>query len=328
MSPGRTRRRRPLRRAVAAAAAIGAILVAAAGCSTGGAGGAAVGSPTAAGAIDTIPTADLTTTVTRIVDGDTLYLADLDERMRLIGIDTPETRDPDTGVQCFGPEATRHLTDLVPPGTRVRVVWDVDRYDRYDRPLGYLYRASDGLFVNRRMVADGYATAFTVPPNVAHVDDFVAAQREARAAGRGLWSACRSASPSPTAAARASTAVGDSASADGASAVTITNLRYDGPGNDVQNGDGEYVEVHNGADTGVDLGGWSVTDASGHRIVVPSGYTVPADADLRIYTGPGDDTARRYYAGETQAIWNNSGGDTATLRDPKGAVVATYHYDS
>ena len=132
----------------------------------------------------------LVTTVERVVDGDTLYVADLEERVRLIGIDAPETRHPDEGVECFGREASAHLEELVPPGTEVRLAWDVERVDRYGRPLAYLYRVDDGLLVNLAMVADGYASAYTVPPNVAHEDDFVAAQREAREADRGLWSAC------------------------------------------------------------------------------------------------------------------------------------------
>lgn len=133
----------------------------------------------------------LETTVTRISDGDTLHVADLDERMRLIGVDAPETRHPYRGVQCFGREATAHLRELVPPGTAVVVDFDVERHDRYGRPLGYLRRASDQLFVNLAMVEDGYAQAMTVPPNVRHADRFVAAQGRAREAGRGLWSACR-----------------------------------------------------------------------------------------------------------------------------------------
>lgn len=132
----------------------------------------------------------LPTVVERIVDGDTLVVADLDERLRLIGIDTPETPSGEP-PDCFGREATAHLGRLVPPGTAVRVVFDVERTDRYDRPLGYLYRADDGAFVNLAMVRDGYATTLTIPPNVAHEDAFVDAQRQARGAGRGLWGACR-----------------------------------------------------------------------------------------------------------------------------------------
>ncbi|MDQ3931535.1 MAG: thermonuclease family protein [Actinomycetota bacterium] len=134
--------------------------------------------------------AGLDTTVTRVVDGDTLYLADLPERLRLIGIDTPETRHPKKGVECFGHEASRHLAELVPPGARVRLEFDVDRDDRYGRPLAYVSRADDPLHVNLAMVRDGYAQAYTVPPNVRYSDQFVAAQRGAREAGRGLWGTC------------------------------------------------------------------------------------------------------------------------------------------
>lgn len=127
--------------------------------------------------------------VERIVDGDTLVV-DGGTRVRLIGIDTPETVDPRRPVECFGQEASGHLTELVPPGTAVRLVYDVERLDRYERTLAYLYRSADGLFVNAAMVRDGYASSYTVPPNVAHADEFVALQREAREAGRGLWGEC------------------------------------------------------------------------------------------------------------------------------------------
>jgi micrococcal nuclease len=69
-------------------------------------------------------------------------------------------------------------------------VRDVEARDRYDRLLAYVYRASDGLFVNLAMVTDGYADQYTFPPNVAHVDEFRTAASTAREAGTGLWSAC------------------------------------------------------------------------------------------------------------------------------------------
>ncbi len=131
--------------------------------------------------------------VVRIVDGDTLVvLADdgAEERVRLIGIDTPESVKPGTPVMCFGKEAGAYLEELVPPGTAVRLERDVEARDRYDRLLAYVYRASDGEFVNLRMAADGFADQATFPPNVAHVDEFGAAVRAARESGAGLWSAC------------------------------------------------------------------------------------------------------------------------------------------
>ena len=111
--------------------------------------------------------------------------------MRLIGIDTPESVDPRTPVECFGKEAAAHLAELIPVGTDVRLVRDVEARDRYGRLLAYVYRASDDLFVNLAMARDGYAAQATFPPNVAHVEDITRAVAEARDAGRGLWSACR-----------------------------------------------------------------------------------------------------------------------------------------
>jgi micrococcal nuclease len=131
-------------------------------------------------------------TVTKITDGDTIHvrIGGHDETVRLIGIDTPESVDPRSPVECFGLEASAHLRELIPTGTPVRLVRDVEARDRYGRLLAYVHRVPDDLFVNRQMALDGYASVLTFPPNVAHVDDFVVAVREAREAGRGLWSAC------------------------------------------------------------------------------------------------------------------------------------------
>jgi micrococcal nuclease len=132
-------------------------------------------------------------TVVRVVDGDTVVVdaAGVDERVRLIGIDTPESVDRNRPVMCFGPEATEHLTELLPEGTAVRLERDVEARDRYDRLLAYLYRAEDGMFVNMAMVSDGYAQEYPFPPNVEHRAGFRAAEREARTRGAGAWSDCQ-----------------------------------------------------------------------------------------------------------------------------------------
>lgn len=129
--------------------------------------------------------------VVRVVDGDTLRVErqGQEDTIRLIGMDTPETKKPNTAVECFGHEASEHLVQLVPAGTRLRLERDAEERDRYDRILAYVYR-EDGLFVNLAMVADGYAGQLTVPPNVAHADAFTAAARVAREQDKGLWSAC------------------------------------------------------------------------------------------------------------------------------------------
>jgi micrococcal nuclease len=137
---------------------------------------------------ETAPREEQTPTVevTRIIDGDTIDITG-GERVRLIGMDTPETHG---GTECFGREASDAIADIIPPGTPIEVEYDVDRTDRYGRTLAYVYRARDQRFVNDRMVERGFAVLLTIPPNVAHVDELRASEQEARENLRGLWLAC------------------------------------------------------------------------------------------------------------------------------------------
>lgn len=130
--------------------------------------------------------------VVKVVDGDTIRVRidGVEEPVRLIGIDTPETHGRGGLRECFGAEATRRTKALLPAGTPVRLVRDAELRDRYDRLLAYVYRDDDDLFVNLTLAEEGYAAAYTFPPNVAHADQFVEAAARAREAGRGLWSAC------------------------------------------------------------------------------------------------------------------------------------------
>ena len=129
--------------------------------------------------------------VTRIVDGDTIHVsvAGRREKVRYIGVDTPESRRPGTPVQCFARAASAFNARLV-AGRRVRLRTDVERRDRYGRLLAYVYREPDGLFVNAELVRRGFATVLTIPPNVAHSAQFLRLQRAARRARRGLWGSC------------------------------------------------------------------------------------------------------------------------------------------
>ena len=131
-------------------------------------------------------------TVVSVTDGDTIsvMVRGTKEKVRLIGIDTPETKKPDTPVQCFGPEATAFTTSLLPPGTEVRLERDVEPRDKYGRLLAYVYLASDRSFVNLAIVRQGYARPLTIPPNVAHSSEFVDAARAAEADDIGLWAGC------------------------------------------------------------------------------------------------------------------------------------------
>jgi micrococcal nuclease len=129
--------------------------------------------------------------VVRVVDGDTIRVR-LDgrtERVRYIGVDTPESVKPGTPVQCFAKRASAANAALV-AGHTVRLVGDVEQRDRYGRLLAYVYREPDGAFVNARLVRDGYARTLTIAPNVAHAHELADLARAARRAHRGLWSAC------------------------------------------------------------------------------------------------------------------------------------------
>ncbi|RZS97842.1 thermonuclease family protein [Cecembia calidifontis] len=127
--------------------------------------------------------------ISKFVDGDTFWIINgggKPEKIRLIGVDAPEARR--TGrkeIEHFGKEASAYVEKLL-RGKRVRLEFDVSKYDRYKRTLAYVY-LEDGTFLNAHLVKEGYATAMTVPPNVRFSELFVQLQREARQHRRGLW---------------------------------------------------------------------------------------------------------------------------------------------
>ena len=151
----------------------------------------------AAAAVDTT---DLTTPpadvegpfrVVRVVDGDTLIVAkpDGETRVRLIGIDTPESVAPDRPVECFGPEASARTTELL-AGQTVTLRGDQtqDRVDQYGRELDYVW-LPDGRLLNHVLVTEGYAVEHTYAAPYAYQQHLRAAQQQAQDAGAGLWSA-------------------------------------------------------------------------------------------------------------------------------------------
>lgn len=127
--------------------------------------------------------------ITKVVDGDTFWVADgseKGEKIRLIGVDAPESRK--TGrkeIGYFGQEAKEYVTNLL-TGKKVKLEFDAGRYDQYHRTLAYVY-LEDGTFLNAELVKQGYAMVMTVPPNVKFAEMFVKLQQEARENNRGLW---------------------------------------------------------------------------------------------------------------------------------------------
>ena len=135
--------------------------------------------------------------VTRAVDGDTLKLEN-GERVRLIGIDTPEMHDSDKlnrdsrrnkqdvrTIKELGRRAWEFTKQLV-EGKRVSLEFDVEKYDKYGRILAYVY-LQDGTFVNAKIVEEGYASLMTIPPNVKYAQLFLRLYQQARDNRRGLW---------------------------------------------------------------------------------------------------------------------------------------------
>jgi micrococcal nuclease len=168
-----------------------ALLAAAAVLLAGCAGGNGLESGTAGGSGSAGGTSvrGVSADVTRVIDGDTaeVELGGREIHVRFIGIDTPESVAPDQPVECFGPQASAY-TERRLEGRTVTLEFDVERVDRYGRTLAYVW-LGDELF-NETLVARGYALVTTYPPDVKYVDRLVAAQRDAREAGRGLWGAC------------------------------------------------------------------------------------------------------------------------------------------
>jgi len=122
--------------------------------------------------------------VSKVVDGDTIRLEN-GETVRLIGIDTPETVHPSKAVEYYGKEAS-DFTRMMVEGKQVELEFDVQRRDKYNRLLAYVY-LEDGTFVNAELVKEGYAKVSTYPPNVKYADLFTKLQKEARENNRGLW---------------------------------------------------------------------------------------------------------------------------------------------
>jgi micrococcal nuclease len=137
---------------------------------------------TAASSIDTE-----SARVIRVIEGDTIEV-DLGrrqrEKVRYLGINTPETSHPRQGVEPFGPEAKEANRRLV-EGQMVRLEFDVQARDRFGRLLAYVYVGN--LMVNAELVRQGYAQAATYPPNMRYQELFLRLQREAQEAKRGLW---------------------------------------------------------------------------------------------------------------------------------------------
>lgn len=228
--------------------------------------------------------------VQEVVDGDTILLEN-GTKVRYIGLNTPERDRP---FYEEAKEANRKLVE----GREVRLELDAVEIDQYGRTLAYVFVGDT--FVNLELLRQGYANAYTVPPNVKYEGLFREAEREAREAGRGLW---------------ATQEMG----------LKIAYIQADAPGNDNDNPNGEWVEIVNQGSEAVNLEGYTLKDAANHIYTFPA-FTLQPGATVRLYSGQGQNDANSLYWGLVgESVWNN-GGDSAFLRDKEGNLVDSYTY--
>lgn len=125
--------------------------------------------------------------VTRVVDGDTIVVAMAGEenKVRLIGVDTPESVHPDAARNVPYGKVASAFTRTSLEGQLVYLEYDVEPTDQYGRILAYVWL--DDFMFNKTLLSEGHAVLATYPPNVRYVDAFIALQKEARASGKGLW---------------------------------------------------------------------------------------------------------------------------------------------
>ena len=137
-----------------------------------------------------IPSSQQVVKVTQVIDGDTIQI-ETGQKVRLIGIDSPEVVDSRKTIECFGKEASLKTKELL-EGKFVRLEKDVSEVDRYGRLLRYIYKGD--VLINKQLVSDGYAHANSYPPDTKYQNILRLAEQDARENNRGLWNKC----PLPT----------------------------------------------------------------------------------------------------------------------------------
>jgi len=229
-----------------------------------------------------------------VLDGDT-FEAPVDgevRRVRLIGVNAPEDGE------CLSERAAARLKELLAGDVTLTV--DRTDADRFGRLLRHVW--VDGELVSEVLVEEGLALAVSYPPDTEHDGRLSDAERRAREARIGIWAECVQASD-----------------------LVISAARFDAPGDDGQNPNGEWIEVENRGLTLVNLSGWSVRDrSSSNRYTFPTGFTLDPGAVVRLRSGCGQDTQTElHWCADRTGIWTNTG-DTAFLLNPDGGIVDVF----
>lgn len=274
--------------------------------------GAATAAPTSSA--DT-----LSATVTDVVDGDTVdvrFSNGSTDTVRLLGVDTPEVygaNDPaeyegvpntEAGERCLheaGENASAYAKNAL-AGEQVALVLDdqADQRGDYGRLLAYV--RDDGRNFNYDLVDTGNARVYD--STFSQSDRFYAAESDTQTAERGLWH-CRD--------------------AGGGGNLSVAGIHADAAGNDNQNLNDEYVVLENTGSETLDLSGWTVSDEVGHTYTFPDGQSLAPGETVTLHSGSGTDTASDIYWDASGAVWNN-GGDTVSVRDKGGTLIASKSY--
>jgi len=246
----------------------------------------------------------ITTKVVQVVDGDTVKV-EIDgktETVRIIGIDTPETKHPTKGVEPWGPEASEFTKSKV-EGKEVKLEYDIQSHDMYGRRLAYVY-LSDGSMLNALLVKEGLARVATFPPNVKYVDLFTHLQAKARELKMGMWSTEPFNETEPSGPALSATTTG----------VAIVSI-------DLQ---AEIVIIKNGGTAEANLTGWKLVSIEGNQTFTFPAITLAPGATVKVTSG-----SKAQHNPPTELkwtgsyIWNNDE-DPGELYDAAGNLVSKY----
>lgn len=261
--------------------------------------------------------------VVGVTDGDTIdvEIGGQVYSLRYIGIDCPETVDPDGPEQWMGAEATEANRRLV-DGQTVYLESDTTDKDRYGRLLRYVFLA-DGTCVNEELVRLGYARSVAYEPDLRMQSTFDAAQGEAQDAGRGLWGP----TPEPPTAPPTESPPQPTEAPAGVANVVVSPdcCQFNSPGDDNHNKEEEWVCFLNAGDGPADMTGWKMHDEYGWTFEFPA-FVLQPGVRVRVATGCGPRSDILYWChGGDTAVWNN-GGDTVYLYDAADNPVTTYGY--
>ena len=248
---------------------------------------------------------NITVNVSKVIDGDTIELK-TGERVRLLGINTPEMGQP-----CYE-EATNRLKELI-EGKQIRLESDVVDKDQYERLLRHVF--IDNTFVNLVMVREGYAHVYIVQPNVNYENEMYDAQTSAIHEGGCMWK-------KPT--------TEDGENICDNRCIGIDYFHWNAEGNDCDNLNDEYVRFKNNCSYSCDMTGWTIKDESSRDPYTFPSFVLESEAMVTLYTGCGSNTDVELYwcssGNSCNAVWNNNGKDTLYLRNSKGNLVLSHTY--